>query len=109
MPRISTRLALFEENARNLGVFEAPIPVKIVEFYDLSYALRTHINLVTSPGILWANTNERALAVDQYEKAFRDWNKAVDEMLMLFETCCQKPESNIEGKSPARGGAGLVG
>ena len=48
MPQVSTRFGLFEGNSSNLGFFEPPISVKVVEFYGLSYALRTHINLVTS-------------------------------------------------------------
>jgi hypothetical protein len=76
---------VFEQNAGRLGLLPAPLPEQVASFYGQSYALRSHVNIVTSPAIILAGGQDKQFAVDEYEKAFKDWTSRAQAVLQLLE------------------------
>lgn len=75
---------VFEQNAGRLGSLAPPLPEKVAYFYGYSYALRSHVNVVTSPPIIFASGGDKQYAVAEYESAYRIWVTQANEVLKLL-------------------------
>ena len=79
--RQSTRLAVYEANAGNLGTLPDVLAQAVVEFYMLTRRLNAEIQVLSSPSILLSNQGETIKTIEDNDKTMESWRAAADDLL----------------------------
>ena len=79
--RQSTRLAIYEANAGNLGALGDDLSQAVGRFYLLTKQLNAEIQILSSPSILGANRTEAIKAIEENDKTMESWRAAADDLL----------------------------